>query len=130
VDDEDGARLRSGEPVAEVVPVALAGGAAALLANCSAPEAMPAALAALAAAGLPYGAYANGFHEITKDFLKDSQTVDALRARGDLTPEGYAATALGWVEAGARIVGGCCEIGPAHIAALARALTAAGHRIV
>jgi S-methylmethionine-dependent homocysteine/selenocysteine methylase len=130
VDDEDGSRLRSGEPVAEVVPVALAAGAQALLANCSAPEAMPAALAALAAAGLPYGAYANGFHEITKDFLKDQPTVAALHARTDLSPEGYARTALGWVERGATIVGGCCEIGPAHIAALASALRAAGHRLV
>ena len=48
VDDEDGARLRSGEPVAEVVGIAKEGGADALLANCSAPEAMEAALAALA----------------------------------------------------------------------------------
>ena len=57
-------------------------------------------------------------------------TVEALTARSDLSPEGYARTVLGWVEMGATIVGGCCEIGPAHIAALARALTAAGHRIV
>jgi homocysteine S-methyltransferase len=130
VDDADGSRLRSGEAVADVVPVALEGGAGALLANCSAPEAMPAALAALAGAGLPCGAYANGFHEITKAFLADSPTVDALTARTDLSPDGYAATVRGWVEAGARIVGGCCEIGPAHIAALARALASAGHRIV
>jgi homocysteine S-methyltransferase len=116
--------------LASVLPVALAGGAEALLANCSAPEAMPAALQALSRADLPYGAYANGFHEITKAFLADSPTVDALTARTDLSPEGYAATALGWVAAGATIVGGCCEIGPAHIAALARALTAVGHRIV
>lgn len=130
VDDADGSRLRSGEPVAQVVPLALAGGAQALLANCSAPEAMPAALEALAAAGLPYGAYANGFEEITAEFLKPSPTVEHLHARTDLSPEGYAHTALGWVDRGATIVGGCCEIGPAHIAALARALVAAGHRIV
>ena len=38
-------------------------------------------------------------------------------------------TALGWVEAGAGIVGGCCGIGAAHIRALAGALRGAGHRI-
>jgi S-methylmethionine-dependent homocysteine/selenocysteine methylase len=130
VDDLDGTRLRSGEPAADVVPLARDLGASALLANCSAPEAMPAALAILARAGLPFGAYANGFHEITKDFLKDRPTVASLSARTDLSPEGYAATALGWVEAGATIVGGCCEIGPAHIGALARALETAGHHIV
>ena len=130
VDDEHGSRLRSGEAVADVVGLASAGGASAVLANCSAPEAMPAALAALAPAGLPYGAYANGFHEITKAFLTDRPTVAALSARTDLSPEGYARTALGWVEDGARIVGGCCEIGPAHIRTLAGVLAAAGHAVV
>ena len=128
VDDRDGSRLRSGEAVADVVQVGA--GAAALLANCSAPEAMAAALDALKTAGKPFGAYANGFTQITADFLKDQPTVDALSARRDLTPEVYARYALGWVGQGASIVGGCCEVGPAHIATLARALKAAGHTIV
>lgn len=129
VQDEDGTRLRSGEPVAEVLAVAR-DGAAAVLANCSAPEAMPAALDVLARADLPFGAYANGFERITSDFLKDRPTVDALSARADLDPEAYARHVLGWVGQGASIVGGCCETGPAHIAAVAKALRDAGHRIV
>ena len=128
VDDRDGSRLRSGEAVADVC--AIAEGAGAVLANCSAPEAMAAALEALKGAGKPFGAYANGFTQITADFLKASPTVDALSARRDLSPEIYAKYALGWVAQGATIVGGCCEVGPAHITELARALTAAGHRIV
>ena len=128
VDDRDGTRLRSGEAVADVC--AIGAGAQALLANCSAPEAMAAALDALKSAGKPFGAYANGFTQITADFLKPSPTVDALSARRDLSPDVYARYALGWVAQGATIVGGCCEVGPAHITALARALTAAGHRIV
>jgi homocysteine S-methyltransferase len=130
VDDEDGSVLRSGEPVAEAARIAVAGGAEAVLANCSAPEAMAAAMAALAPCGLPFGAYANGFKMITKEFLQDSPTVDALHPRRDLGPEAYARFALGWVGQGATIVGGCCETGPAHIAELARALRAAGHTIV
>lgn len=130
VSDTDGARLRSGEPAAEAARLAAAMGAVAILANCSAPEAMPAALAAFASAGLPFGAYANGFERITEDFLKDSPTVDALHARRDLGPEAYAAHAMSWVAQGATIVGGCCETGPAHIAALSAALRAAGHTIV
>jgi homocysteine S-methyltransferase len=130
VDDEDGSRLRSGEPVAEAAALAKAGGAEAILANCSAPEAMPAALAAMKGAGLPFGAYANGFTRITKEFLQDKPTVDALNAREDLTPEAYARHVMAWVDGGATIVGGCCETGPAHIAELRRALEAAGHRIV
>lgn len=127
VDDEDGSRLRSGEPVSGLCDIASS--AEALLANCSAPEAMNAALTALKACGKPFGAYANGFTQITKDFLKDKPTVDALSSR-DISPEAYAAFALEWVAIGATIIGGCCEVGPAHIAATARALRAAGHEIV
>ena len=35
---------------------------------------------------------------------------------------GTPTTALGWIDRGATIVGGCCEIGPAHIAEIARRL--------
>lgn len=129
VDDEDGSRLRSGEAVADLGPI-VAGKAGAVLANCSAPEAMAAALSVLGAFGLPYGAYANGFQQITKEFLKDNPTVDSLHARPEMTPERYADFALQWVGMGATIVGGCCETTPAHIAEIARRLTAAGHRIV
>ncbi len=129
VDDEDGSRLRSGEAVADLGPI-VAGKAGAVLANCSAPEAMAAALSVLGAFGRPYGAYANGFQQITKEFLKDSPTVDSLHARPEMTPERYADFALQWVGMGATIVGGCCETTPAHIAEIARRLTAAGHRIV
>ena len=44
-----------------------------------------------------------------------------------MSPEAYAEHALSWVDAGATIVGGCCEVGPAHIAEIARQLKAAGH---
>lgn len=129
VDDEDGTRLRSGEAVAELAPLADRFGPAALLANCSAPEAVEQALGVLAGLGRPFGGYANGFARITKEFLKDGATVDALPAR-DLSPQAYAATVLRWVEAGATIVGGCCNTRPAHIAAIAGALAARGHEIV
>lgn len=127
VDDEDGARLRSGEPVAEAARIGAE--ADAVLANCSAPEAMPAALSALAAAGRPMGAYANAFETITKDFLEGGTTAGALRPRRDMGPEAYADHAMAWIDQGATILGGCCETGPAHIAEIARRLTAAGHRI-
>lgn len=130
VDDEDGSRLRSGEPVAALAAVLADGGAAAVLANCAAPEAMAAALAEFAGFGLPYGAYANGFRQITKAFLADSPTVAVLENRPEMTPEVYAGFAMGWVAQGATIIGGCCETRPAHIAAIAGRLRAAGHRIV
>ena len=39
--------------------------------------------------------------------------------RSDLTPEGSVRFAMEWRKAGADIIGGCCGIGPEHIAALA-----------
>ncbi len=107
-----------------------AGGAAAILANCSAPEAMASALDLLSGFGLPFGAYANGFTRITKAFLRDSPTVDALSARPEMTPALYADFALRWVGMGATIIGGCCETTPAHIAEISRRLRAEGHSVV
>lgn len=128
LDDEDGTKLRSGELLADALPACAA--ADAILVNCIAPEAVPAALPILATSGKPYGAYPNGFTQITKDFLRDKPTVDALSARRDLTPDTYAKMALSWVDQGATLIGGCCEISPTHIAALATALRSAGHTIV
>jgi S-methylmethionine-dependent homocysteine/selenocysteine methylase len=129
VDDRDGAKLRSGEPVADLARL-LHHPIAALLANCSVPEAMADALAALKPMGKPFGAYANGFTHISGNFLKDAPTVKELTHRHDLTPEKYADFAMGWVAQGATIVGGCCEVGPAHIRYLRDRLVAEGHRTV
>jgi homocysteine S-methyltransferase len=129
VDDHDGSKLRSGEPVADLKRL-LQHPIAALLANCSVPEAMADALAALKPLGKPFGAYANGFTHISGNFLKDAPTVKELTHRHDLTPEKYADFAMAWVKMGASIVGGCCEVGPAHIRHLRDRLTEAGHRIV
>jgi homocysteine S-methyltransferase len=41
---------------------------------------------------------------------------------GTATPVDYARAAADWVAAGARIVGGCCRTGPAHIAAIRKAV--------
>lgn len=130
VDDHDGSRLRSGEPVADLARLVGQYPVAALLANCSVPEAMLAALQGLASMGLPFGAYANGFTHISGNFLKDAPTVKELTHRHDLTPERYTEFAMSWVAMGATIVGGCCEVGPAHIRHLSETLTKAGHQVL
>jgi homocysteine S-methyltransferase len=43
---------------------------------------------------------------------------------GTVSPVQCAAAAQNWRDAGARIIGGCCRIGPRHIAALREQLTA------
>jgi len=118
VDDDDGTRLRSGEPVARVPDLLDDYPFAALLVNCSIPEAVGTAVAQLKGAPVPVGAYANGFNGISQSFLSTGSAVDKLRARTDLDPAAYAAFAARWVEDGATIIGGCCEVGPAHIRAL------------
>jgi len=122
VDDEDGTKLRSGEPLTEITPLLTEFKLAALLINCSAPEAVDQAIPLLANRGVPIGAYANGFVEIAKDFLHQGATVELLEKRTNLEPKTYADFVDGWIKHGATIVGGCCEVGPAHIAELAKRL--------
>lgn len=120
VSDEDGTRLRSGERLSDLAPMLSKFRPDAILLNCSRPEAVSEGLPFIAGFGLPFGAYANGFTRISDGFRVDKPTVDALEGRVDLGPEAYADIAAGWVELGATIIGGCCEVGPAHIAELAR----------
>ncbi len=106
--------LFDGEPLSTLVPALIATGAAAVLVNCtpvSTTERVLPALAALAGS-TPFGAYANiGYpHPGGWEFSRD------------LGPADFARHAAGWVQAGARIVGGCCGTTPAHIAAVRAAV--------
>ncbi len=119
----DMVRLRSGESVAEAAQLAADCGADALLFNCSAPEVMEEALRVASKiltdhkTEIPLGAYANAFVEAKDDApLVANETITPVRK--ELTPELYRDFARAWVAAGATLVGGCCGIGPAHIAAL------------
>ncbi len=128
--DDDGTRLRSGEMLSDIAPLVDCFAPQAVLINCTRPEVVAPALEAIANMGRPFGAYANGFTRISQEFLEDAPTVDALEQRQDLGPEAYANHAMAWIEQGATIVGGCCEVGPDHIEVLANRLREAGHRIV
>ncbi|MEM7067240.1 MAG: homocysteine S-methyltransferase family protein [Pseudomonadota bacterium] len=116
--EQDGTRLRSGEPLDEAIHQVKEAGADAILLNCSPPEAISAGVKILAKCGVPFGAYANGFTKA--DDLQLGGTVEHLQARKDLGPNAYADFCSQWVEDGATIIGGCCEVGPAHITELRR----------
>lgn len=122
VDDGDGTRLRSGEPVVDVLPLLEEFKLEALLVNCSAPEAIDQAIPLLVDHSRLIGAYANGFVKINAEFLADNATVEVLEKRSNLGPTAYADFVEGWIRQGATLVGGCCEVGPAHIHELARRL--------
>jgi len=108
-------RTRLGEPAAEAF--ALARGVDAVIAvgvNCTDPAGVTAAVGvAAAASGKPVVLYPNS---------GESWDGPARRWRG--RPDFEAADVAGWVGAGARLVGGCCRVGPDQIRALSRALTA------
>lgn len=117
LDDRNPALLRGGESLSDALQVLGTLPLAAVLLNCSRPETIEASWPSLVAgSSLPVGAYANGFTSI--DALQPGGTVSSLETRHDLGPDRYADFAMRWVDKGAAIVGGCCEVGPAHIARL------------
>ncbi|MDJ0974629.1 MAG: homocysteine S-methyltransferase family protein [Planctomycetota bacterium] len=110
-----GARLLSGEPVAEAVaavePLAPLG----ILVNCCAPDVATEALAQVVeATAIPAGVYANGrgrAHDETGWVFK-----------GGVSNRAYVKEARRWLDLGARLIGGCCGTTPRTIRALARLL--------
>lgn len=120
VDDHDGTRLRSGEPVVEAARLAEARGAMAVLFNCSHTDVMADAVrAARAACSLAVGVYPNLFAEV-----EDQDANEILHdVRTDVPADAYARRADEWVEAGATIVGGCCGTTAPHIGALSAHLS-------
>jgi S-methylmethionine-dependent homocysteine/selenocysteine methylase len=118
-------RLRSGQQVTEAVAAAIRLGAASVLFNCSQPEVMGAAVSVArtviegSGAALKIGVYANAFPPQPKDATANAGLSDI---RSDLTPLAYLAFAKAWRQTGASILGGCCGIGPEHIAVLRQGL--------
>jgi len=122
IEDSGTPNLRSGESIREAWQDIAGSGVSAVLLNCSPPEAITQALPGLVSiCDLPVGAYANAFTPIPEkwDFHGD-QSIPPSRV--DVTPDAYAKHAANWKAGGARIIGGCCEVGPAHIASLHQTL--------
>ena len=118
-------KLRSGESVVEAARLAHELGAASLLFNCSQPEVMGNAIDTARAelqrlgANIKVGCYANAFPPQSEDAEANGALSDI---RADLDPKGYLAFVRDWQKRGADIIGGCCGIGPEHIAAIKAAL--------
>lgn len=106
-----GSAALSGDALASALALAAAApGVVAAGVNCCAPVAVSRALAE-GPAGIARVAYPNS-----------GERWDAVGRRWDGTGGVPLALAREWVDAGARLVGGCCRTTPAHIAALAAEL--------
>lgn len=104
---------RAGQPLAEAYAV-LAGSTSIVAAgvNCSAPrDVMQAVTTAVEVTSLPAVTYPN---------LGETWDSETNTWHGDAAFD--TALAAEWVASGARLVGGCCRVGPAHIAELAGVL--------
>jgi len=110
----DGRTISAGQPLEDAVAVIdAAPGVVAVGVNCSAPRHVLPALEALGGGPTPLVAYPNA-----------GQLWDAASETWSGPDESGLAGGLGavWVGAGARLVGGCCGVGPADIAAMRAAL--------
>jgi len=118
--------LRSGESVVDAVKAMVDANVDAILFNCCQPEVISQAiqttrhqLASLGAQNIEIGAYANAFPPQLKDATANEGLNDL---RADVTPSSYLAWAQQWIQDGATLIGGCCGIGPEHIAVLSEKL--------
>jgi homocysteine S-methyltransferase len=105
----DGLRTRAGQPLDAAYAVLAGSGLVAAGVNCCRPDdALPALDVARRVTGLPGVAYPNsgqGWDNRTHTWTGDTAYDVALAPR--------------WVAAGAAYVGGCCQVGPSDIAAVA-----------
>ena len=127
IEDNDQGLLRSGEALLDAVAMLDEFGADAKLLNCSKPEAILASWSKMKSDQGLTGAYGNGFTSV--DSLKPGGTVKSMQSRTDLGPAAYAEFAMEWVTNGAGLIGGCCEVGPAHIVELSKRLIENGYSV-
>lgn len=118
-------QIRSGENLTDSVRAILQEGTGnAILFNCCTVEDITAAFNACERLikdhpDIKFGAYANVFGKVKGT---RSPTNDLSSLREDMSPETYLNYARQWREKGAKIIGGCCGIGPEYIALLSKNL--------
>jgi len=126
--DTNPKQLRSGESIAEAVDSFKNYPLDGLLFNCSFPETIDQGIFSLPHLDIPYGGYANAFTSINP--LKPGGVASSLSARHDIDEKKYALHVMDWIQKGATIVGGCCEVGPSHIEYIHKQLELNNYNIV
>ena len=123
----EGTNLPSGEKISEIKNI-INNQALGVMLSCVSPENYEKNLIEVKSLGLPFGFKLNGFvttkpsPSYTENYLKSKtgNPIEVLGKREDLTPENMARIVKKFKDAGATILGGCCETRPSHIEAMAK----------
>jgi homocysteine S-methyltransferase len=119
----EGVTLPSGEKISEIISKIVHKNLLGLILSCVSPENYEENLTEIKNLGIPFGFKLNGFvttnpnKGYTDNFNKSKtgNPNEFLGKREDLTPEKMGTIIKKFKEAGATILGGCCETRPAHI---------------
>ena len=122
----EGTNLPSGDKISDIKNIIndqLLG----VMLSCVSPENYEINLSEMKNLGVPFGFKLNGFittkpnPSYTENYLKSKtgNPIEVLGKRKDLTPENMARIVKKFKDAGATILGGCCETRPSHIKAMA-----------
>ncbi len=124
----EGVKLPSGENISEIITTINHKNLLGIILSCVSPENYELNITELKSLGVPFGFKLNGFMTTNPDKgytdnfnkSKTGNPNEFLGHRKDLIPEKMASIAKKFQEAGATILGGCCETRPAHIREIAK----------
>ena len=109
-------RLPSGEKFISVVKKLEKYKPIGVIAACVSVEHLEAIIKDIKKTKIPFGFKINAFQHIPAGWKPDSNNPKVqLGKRIDLTPQNFLKKCRKFIKAGAKIIGGCCEISPAHI---------------
>ena len=111
VDDNNPNQLLDSTPLSSLICDLNHSRVGAILLNCCQPQTVSHALLNFNNLSCEFGAYANTFKKLTKQFENgDLRTLDS-----SIDADHYLDYVIDWIEKGASIVGGCCGVGPEYI---------------
>ena len=124
----EGVKLPSGEKISDIVSKIEHNNLLGLILSCISPENYEENIDEIKNLGIPFGFKLNGFvttkptSGYTNSFKKSKtgNPNEFLGKRKDLTPENMAVIVKKFKDAGATILGGCCETRPEHIREMAK----------
>ena len=123
----EGTNLPSGEKISKIRDV-IDDKVLGVMLSCVSPENYEANLKEVKNLGVPFGFKLNGYlttkpsTSYTENYLKSKtgNPIEVLGKREDLNPDNMAKIVKKFKDAGATILGGCCETSPLHIEAMAQ----------